>query len=83
MYFQQMPLVHLMNYTIFLQSKGEGLTFSGPEDPKIHDQVLSYQTRVLAHILHPNTLQRIIDSELYGNRYNLSRFYDGFKRCNV
>ena len=36
--------------------------FSGPEDPKIHDQVLSYQTRVLAHILHPNTLQRIIDS---------------------
>jgi len=48
--------------------------FSGPEDPKIHDQVLSYQTRVLAHILHPNTLQRIIDSELYGNRYNLSLF---------
>ena len=42
--------------------------FSGPEDPKIHDQVLSYQTRVLAHILHPNTLQRIIDSELYGNK---------------
>ena len=48
--------------------------FSGPEDPKIHDQVLSYQTRVLAHILHPNTLQRIIDSELYGNQYKLSEF---------
>ena len=48
--------------------------FSGPEDPKIHDQVLSYQTRVLAHILHPNTLQRIIDSELYGNKYKLSEF---------
>ena len=48
--------------------------FSGPEDPKIHDQVLSYQTRVLAHIMHPNTLQRIIDSELYGNRYSLSEF---------
>ena len=48
--------------------------FSGPEDPKIHDQVLSYQTRVLAHIMHPNTLQRIIDSELYGNKYSLSEF---------
>ena len=48
--------------------------FSGPEDPKIHDQVLSYQSRVLAHILHPNTLQRIIDSELYGNTYTLSEF---------
>tara|TARA_Y100000768_G_scaffold114088_1_gene84108 strand:+ start:1472 stop:3988 length:2517 start_codon:yes stop_codon:yes gene_type:complete len=48
--------------------------FSGPEDPKIHDQVLSYQTRVLAHIMHPNTLQRIIDSELYGNQYSLSDF---------
>ena len=48
--------------------------FSGPEDPKIHDQVLSYQTRVLAHIMHPNTLQRIIDSELYGNTYSLSEF---------
>ena len=48
--------------------------FSGPEDPKIHDQVLAYQTRVLSHILHPNTLQRIIDSELYGNKYKLSNF---------
>ena len=48
--------------------------FSGPEDPKIHDQVLGYQTRALSHLLHPNTLQRIIDSELYGNQYSLSEF---------
>lgn len=48
--------------------------FRGPEDPKIHAQVLSYQTRVLSHILHPNTLQRISDSELYGNQYKLSEF---------
>ncbi|MEE9408627.1 MAG: zinc-dependent metalloprotease [Polaribacter sp.] len=48
--------------------------FSGTEDPKIHEQVLSYQTRVLAHILHPNTLQRISNSELYGNEYKLSSF---------
>tara|TARA_B100000768_G_scaffold180743_1_gene201516 strand:+ start:2291 stop:4831 length:2541 start_codon:yes stop_codon:yes gene_type:complete len=48
--------------------------FDGPEDPKIHDQVLNYQLRVMAHILHPNTLQRISDSELYGNQYKISDF---------
>ena len=48
--------------------------FSGPEDPKIHDQVLGYQTVTLSHLLHPNTLQRIIDSELYGNQYKLTEF---------
>ncbi len=48
--------------------------FGGPEDPKIHEQVLSYQTRVLAHIMHPNTLQRLSNSELYGNKYKLSSF---------
>ncbi len=48
--------------------------FSGSEDPKIHNQILSYQKRVLDHLLHPNTLQRITDSELYGNEYSLSSF---------
>ncbi|MBS9522513.1 zinc-dependent metalloprotease [Litoribacter alkaliphilus] len=48
--------------------------FSGPEDPKIHKQVLNYQKNVLNHLLHPNTLQRITDSELYGNDYKLASF---------
>ncbi|CAM1374513.1 zinc-dependent metalloprotease [Tenacibaculum xiamenense] len=48
--------------------------FGGPEDPKIHAQVLRYQKNVLNHILHRNTLQRITDSELYGNEYTLSAF---------
>jgi hypothetical protein len=48
--------------------------FNGPEDPKIHAQVLSYQESILDHILHYNTLQRIVDSELYGNEYKLSAF---------
>ena len=48
--------------------------FSGPEDPKIHDRILGYQTRVLSHLMHPNTLQRIMDSGLYGNQYALSAF---------
>lgn len=48
--------------------------FSGTEDPKIHEQVLGYQTSILAHIMHPNTLQRLSNSELYGNEYKLSAF---------
>jgi len=48
--------------------------FRGTEDPKIHNAALGRQLRVLFHILHPNTLQRIVDSELYGNKYKLSEY---------
>jgi hypothetical protein len=58
-----------------LAKQRRGFDFrSGPEDPKIHDQILGYQTRVLSHLLHPNTLQRILDSEQYGNRYTLTEY---------
>lgn len=62
----------LYNY-LAMQRRGFNF-FTGPEDPKIHSQVLNYQKNVLNHILHPNTLQRITDSELYGNKYKLSVF---------
>ena len=48
--------------------------FSGSEDPKIHDIILSNQSRVLSQLMAPNTLQRLKDSELYGNKYKLSEF---------
>ena len=48
--------------------------FSGSEDPKIHDIILSNQSRILSQLLAPNTLQRLKDSELYGNKYKLSEF---------
>ncbi len=48
--------------------------FGGPEDPKIHATILRFQRNVLNHILHPNTLQRISDSEKYGNKYDLAEF---------
>ncbi|WP_406683683.1 zinc-dependent metalloprotease [Seonamhaeicola sp. MEBiC1930] len=57
----------------FLARQRRGFDYS-QEDPKIHNQVLAYQKRVLSHLLHPNTLQRITDSELYGNNYSLSSF---------
>lgn len=62
----------LYNY-LAMQRRGFNLG-RGTEDPKIHAQVLSYQQNVLNHVLHPNTLQRIVDSELYGNEYKLSTF---------
>jgi hypothetical protein len=59
----------------YLAMQRRGFNFSsGTEDPKIHDQVLNYQKAVLNHLLHPNTVQRISDSELYGNQYSLSDF---------
>ncbi|WP_346882453.1 zinc-dependent metalloprotease [uncultured Algibacter sp.] len=62
----------LYNY-LAMQRRGFNF-FRGTEDPKIHKQVLGYQKNVLNHILHPNTLQRITDSQLYGNAYSLSAF---------
>ncbi len=58
---------------IAIQRRGYNF-FGGPEDPKIHTLALNYQKRILDHILHRNTLQRISDSELYGNEYKLSEF---------
>jgi len=48
--------------------------FSGTEDPKIHQQVLNHQKNILSHLMHPNTLQRLNDSQLYGNEYALATF---------
>ena len=41
----------------------------GNEDPQLHDLVLEMQERVLAHILHPRVMQRLVDSAQYGNTY--------------
>lgn len=61
---------NLYNY---LQTQRRGFNLSSnPEDPKIHTRILTIQKSVLQHILHYNTLQRITDSELYGNKYTLS-----------
>lgn len=59
----------------YLQMQRRGYNhFNHPEDPKIHNRILSIQKSILKHLLHKNTLQRISDSELYGNQYALSTF---------
>ena len=67
----------LYNY-IAKQRRGFNF-FAQNEDPKIHDRILSIQTSVLTHLLHKNTLQRIIDTELYGNKYTISAMMDDLK----
>lgn len=57
----------------YLQAQRRGFGFfSKSEDPKIHEQILTIQKGALDHLLHENTLERIVDSELYGNQYKLS-----------
>ena len=56
-----------------IQRRGFNL-FGAGEDYKIHSMILNIQMNALSHILHPNTLQRMVDSELYGNEYKLSQF---------
>ncbi len=57
-----------------LMMRRRGFDFqSGTEDPKIHERVLNAQRGILAHLLHPRTMQRITDSRLYGNTYTVAQ----------
>jgi len=58
-----------------LQPQRRGFEFFGDsEDPKIHERARQAQASVLAHLLHPNTLERITDTRLYGNQYPLVEY---------
>ena len=51
-----------------LQQQRRGFDHSAEgEDPRLHDSVAKIQRSILDHILHPNTLRRIMDTALYGN----------------
>lgn len=58
----------------YLQLQRRGYNFfSGTEDPKVHNTLLRMQQRVLGALLHPTTLHRIVDTEVYGNEYTLDK----------
>ena len=58
-----------------LQPQRRGFEFfEESEDPKLHKAAREMQTGVLAHLLHPNTLERITDTRLYGNGYPLVEY---------
>ena len=65
--------------------------FGTPEDPKIHDRVLTTQRNVLNQLMHPRVMMRITDTRMYGNEYPLaevmsdltSAIFDADARSNV
>ncbi len=61
----------------YLQAQRRGFNhFRSPEDPRIHARALAIQKNVLDHLLHPNVMQRMSDTELYGNEYTLAEMMD-------
>ena len=58
-----------------LQRRGfEFFDLEGNEDPKVHAVVASLQESALDQLLHKHTLQRLVDSILYGNTYHLGEY---------
>lgn len=59
----------------YLQRQRRGFGFFGNnEDPRFHDRVKFMQARCLSHLMHPSVLQRITDTQLYGNTYDLGEY---------
>ena len=61
-------------FNYIARQRREGDSYERSEDPKIHSAMLNIQKNILQHIVNPKTLQRMLDSELYGNRYKLVTF---------
>lgn len=61
----------------YLQFQRRGFDFyKSTEDPKLHTQILYTHKSVLSHLLHPRVLQRIIDTQMYGNEYKIEEVFD-------
>ena len=56
----------------YLQQQRRGFRVSS--DPTIHQRILTYQNRLLSHLLNSNVLLRITNSALYGNKYKLTDY---------
>lgn len=61
-------------YNYLLEQRRGFNHFSSNEDPHIHQRFLFMQKECLNHLLHENVLQRITDSQLYGNTYSLDEY---------
>ena len=53
----------------YLQKQRRGFNVS--TDPAIHQRILTYQNRLLDHLLNNKVLTRMTNSALYGNEYEL------------
>lgn len=58
-------------YKYLLEQRRGFAHFSENQDPDIHERVLAMQKECMSHLLHPNVLERITDSQLYGGTYSI------------
>ncbi len=57
----------------YLQMQRRGFDFRKEnEDPKIHERIINMQRGVLDHLLNATVMQRLTDTKLYGNKYELT-----------
>lgn len=57
----------------YLQMQRRGYDFRKEnEDPKIHERIINMQRGVLDHLLNATVMQRLTDTKLYGNKYELT-----------
>jgi hypothetical protein len=61
-------------YNYLLEQRRGFDHFSRNIDPHIHARILNMQKGCLQHLLHETVLQRITDSQLYGNTYTLDEY---------
>lgn len=66
-------LVDMQPVLAYMHAQRRGFNHRGNnEDPRVHRMILNMQRNVLDHILHEQVLQRMSDTELYGNTYSLT-----------
>lgn len=59
-----------------LQPQRRGFNHYGAnEDVKVHENILQIQRGILDQLLHRDVLQRVSDSRLYGNEYELAEMF--------
>jgi hypothetical protein len=57
----------------YLQSQRRGYNLNAgtnTEDPKMASGYVNLAFNAMAHILHPTTMQRLVNSRMYGNQYS-------------
>jgi len=76
--FSTEPISFSDSLVSFMQPQRRGFSFfATPEDPRMDAVVNSMQNNVLAHLLSSSVLNRLIESEHYGNQYNITAMMKG------
>ena len=67
-----------------IQKERRGFDFRGEhEDPQVHRKILGIQSSVLAHLLSGWTLDRMTDSNLYGNTYSVNQMLSDLSLIHI